>query len=96
VQLRVFTNTAATLVNATRTDRVKTSRTWGDVELADGGPVDLSTVCDTCRRSRSPRTFVDRAVRGDYFNVFAVIDMTIPRLKRTLLVGTRWGGPDAR
>jgi phospholipid/cholesterol/gamma-HCH transport system substrate-binding protein len=29
-------------------------------------------------------------VRGDYLNLYAVIDLTIPRLKRTLLRGTRW------
>ena len=41
------------------------------------------------------QNFVDRAVRGDYFNVFAVVDMTVPRLKRTIGAGTRWGDTDA-
>ena len=41
------------------------------------------------------QNFVDRAIRGDYFNVFAVVDMTVPRLKRTIGAGTRWGDPDA-
>jgi len=38
---------------------------------------------------------VDRAVRGDYLNLQIIIDLTIPRLRRTLFLGTRWGQPGA-
>jgi hypothetical protein len=34
--------------------------------------------------------------RGDYINLFAVFDITYPRLKRTLFLGTRWGDTDAK
>ena len=38
---------------------------------------------------------IDRGVRGDYINLNVVLDLTIPRLKRGLLLGTRWGQPGA-
>jgi phospholipid/cholesterol/gamma-HCH transport system substrate-binding protein len=37
------------------------------------------------------QALVDRGVRGDYMNLFEILDFTIPRLKRTTLLGTRWG-----
>jgi len=30
-------------------------------------------------------------VRGDYVNMYTIFDFTIPRLKRSLFLGTRWG-----
>jgi hypothetical protein len=33
---------------------------------------------------------IKRGVRGDYMNFFGQIDLTVPRLKRSLLLGTRW------
>jgi hypothetical protein len=41
------------------------------------------------------QNIIDRGLRGDYMNLFAVLDFTIPRLKRGLLLGTRWGQPGA-
>ena len=35
--------------------------------------------------------FADAITRGDYINLFAIFDLTYPRLKRTLFLGTRWG-----
>ncbi|OBJ62396.1 MCE family protein, partial [Mycobacterium colombiense] len=95
-KLRVFSNTATQLVNETQADLVKNLRNLEPTiqALADVGP-DLSTVLGYVPTFPFTQNFIDRAVRGDYFNVFAVIDMTIPRLKRTLLAGTRWGDPDA-
>src|SRR5439155_19442120 len=40
------------------------------------------------------QNFVDRAVRGDYFNLHVDLDLTIPRLKRGLMLGTHWGQLD--
>lgn len=95
-KLRVFSNTATQLVNETQADLVKNLQNLEPTiqALADVGP-DLSTVLGYVPTFPFTQNFIDRAVRGDYFNVFAVIDMTIPRLKRTLLAGTRWGDPDA-
>lgn len=42
------------------------------------------------------QSYIDRAVRGDYVNMFLVADLTIPRLKRTMFLGTRWGDQDAK
>lgn len=95
-KLRVFSNTATRLVNDTQVDLVKNLQNLEPTihALAEVGP-DLSTVLGYVPTFPFTQNFIDRAVRGDYFNVFAVIDMTIPRLKRTLLAGTRWGDPDA-
>lgn len=95
-KLRVFSDTATHLVNEAQADLVKNLRNLEPTiqALADVGP-DLSTVLGYVPTFPFTQNFIDRAVRGDYFNVFAVIDMTIPRLKRTLLAGTRWGDPDA-
>lgn len=41
-------------------------------------------------------TFADRITRGDYINLFATFDLTYPRLKKTLLLGTRWGDENAK
>jgi hypothetical protein len=41
-------------------------------------------------------TFADRITRGDYINLFATFDITYPRLKKTLLLGTRWGDENAK
>ncbi len=41
------------------------------------------------------QNMIDRGVRGDYFNIWAQMDITVPRLKRTIFLGTRWGDPNA-
>ena len=40
--------------------------------------------------------FADTITRGDYINLTAVFDLTYPRLKKTLLLGTRWGDENAK
>ncbi len=57
--------------------------------LADVGP-DLTLALVSRPLPYGP-TFADRVTRGDYINLFAVFDLTYPRLKRTLFLGTRWG-----
>jgi phospholipid/cholesterol/gamma-HCH transport system substrate-binding protein len=95
-KLRVFSNIATRLVNDTQADLVKNLQNLEPTvrALADVGP-DLSILLGYVPTFPFTQNFIDRAVRGDYFNVFAVIDMTVPRLKRTLLAGTRWGDADA-
>jgi phospholipid/cholesterol/gamma-HCH transport system substrate-binding protein len=96
-KLRVFSNTATRLVNDTQADLVQNLRNLEPTirALADVGP-DLSIVLGYLPTFPFTQNFIDRAVRGDYFNVFAVADLTIPRLKRSLLLGTRWGDPNAQ
>ncbi len=81
-KLRVFSNTATRLVNDTQADLVKNLQNLEPTvrALADVGP-DLSTLLGYVPTFPFTQNFIDRAVRGDYFNVFAVVDMTVPRLK---------------
>jgi virulence factor Mce-like protein len=94
-KLRVFSNTATRLVNDTQADLVKNLQNLEPTvrALADVGP-DLSTILGYLPTFPFTQNFLDRAIRGDYFNVFAVADLTAPRLKRSLLLGTRWGDPN--
>ncbi|WP_370328948.1 MCE family protein [Mycolicibacterium hippocampi] len=60
--------------------------------LADVGP-DLDAVLAYMTIYPLSQDIIDRGVRGDYMNLFAVIDLTVPRLRRTMLLGTRFGVP---
>ncbi|MCV7380935.1 mammalian cell entry protein [Mycobacterium alsense] len=95
-KLHVFSDTATRLVNDAQADLVKDLQNLEPTirALADVGP-ELPILLGYIPTFPFTQNFVDRAIRGDYFNVFAVVDMTVPRLKRTLLAGTRWGDPDA-
>jgi virulence factor Mce-like protein len=61
--------------------------------LADVGP-ELGTAVAAGFVFPFSQNFVDRAVRGDYFNLHVDLDLSIPRLKRGLLLGTHWGQLD--
>jgi phospholipid/cholesterol/gamma-HCH transport system substrate-binding protein len=91
-KLRVFSNTATQLVNDTQADLVKNLKNLEPTirALADIGP-DLDASLAGSTVFPFTQNFVDRAVRGDYFNVFAEFDLTIPKLKSGLLLGTHWG-----
>ncbi|KKW62193.1 mammalian cell entry protein [Mycolicibacterium elephantis] len=87
-----FSDTATGLITDTRDDLV---RNLANLEptlraLADVGP-DLGTVLAYAPTFPYTQSFIDRAIRGDYMNQFIVFDFTIPRLKRGLFLGTRWG-----
>jgi len=87
-----FSDTAAGLIGDSRDDLV---RNLANLEptlraLADVGP-DLATALAYAPTFPYTQNFIDRAIRGDYMNQFIVFDFTIPRLKRGLFLGTRWG-----
>lgn len=87
-----FSDTATGLINDTKDDIV---RNLANLEptlraLADVGP-DLGTVLAYAPTFPYTQSFIDRAIRGDYMNQFIIFDFTIPRLKRGLFLGTRWG-----
>ncbi|OBI74940.1 MCE family protein [Mycobacterium sp. E740] len=87
-----FSDTATGLINDTREDLV---RNLANLEpslraLADVGP-NLGTVLAYAPTFPYTQSFIDRAIRGDYMNQFITFDFTIPRLKRGLFLGTRWG-----
>ncbi|WP_096291254.1 MCE family protein [Mycobacterium ahvazicum] len=91
-KFRVFSNTATGLINATQADLVTNLKNLEPTvrALADVGP-SLDTVLAFVPHYPYPQNFIDRAIRGDYLNEFITFDFTIPRLKRGLLLGTRWG-----
>ncbi|MGV0606783.1 MCE family protein [Mycolicibacterium sp. XJ1904] len=87
-----FSDTATGLINDTKDDIV---RNLANLEptlraLADVGP-ELGTVLAYAPTFPYTQSFIDRAIRGDYMNQFIIFDFTIPRLKRGLFLGTRWG-----
>lgn len=91
-RLGEFSDAATGLINDTKADLV---RNLSNLEptlraLADVGP-DLGTVLAYAPTFPYTQNFIDRAIRGDYLNQFIVFDFTVPRLKRGLLLGTRWG-----
>ncbi|ORX19773.1 mammalian cell entry protein [Mycobacterium xenopi] len=94
-KLRVFSNTATGLINDTQADLVKNLKNLEPTirALADVGP-ELDTAIAAATVFPFTQNFVDRAVRGDYFNLHVDLDLSIPRLKRGLLLGTHWGQLD--
>ncbi|OYN82152.1 MCE family protein [Mycolicibacterium sphagni] len=91
-KLRVLSDTATRLVDDSQHDLVENLTHLQPTlqALADIGP-ELDTALAYATTFPFGQNIIDRGVRGDYFNVFAVVDLTIPRLKRTLFLGTRWG-----
>jgi phospholipid/cholesterol/gamma-HCH transport system substrate-binding protein len=90
--LRVFSNTATGLINDTQADLVRNLKNLEPTigALADVGP-ELDTALAAATVFPFTQNFVDRAVRGDYFNLHVELDLSIPRLKRGLMLGTHWG-----
>ena len=91
-KFRVFSDTATGLVNDSGADLVRNLQNLEPTikALADIGP-NLPTVLAYAPTFPYPQNFIDRAVRGDYMNQFITFDFTVPRLKRGLFLGTRWG-----
>ncbi|MGV0848888.1 MCE family protein [Mycolicibacterium phlei] len=96
-RLGQFGDTAADLANKAGDDLIKDLENLGPVlgALADIGP-DLNLALLWATAFPYGPTFADRITRGDYINLFATFDLTYPRLKKTLLLGTRWGDENAR
>lgn len=96
-KFNTFSTLAAGIVNNTKADLVKDLQNLEPTlqAFADVGPK-LDTVIAYAPFFPYPQNFMDRAIRGDYLNQFLVFDFTIPRLKRTLFLGTRWGEEGAK
>ena len=96
-RLGTFSDTATQLVNDAGDDLVKNLENLGPVlgALADIGP-DLNQAVLWASAFPYGPTFADRITRGDYINLYAIFDLTYPRLKKTLLAGTRWGDQNAK
>ncbi|MGI9125756.1 MAG: MCE family protein, partial [Mycobacterium sp.] len=92
-----FSTLATGLVNDTRTDLVRDLRNLEPTlrALADVGP-QLNTALSYFTAFPYGQSTIDRAIRGDYLNQFIIFDFTVPRLKKTLFLGTRWGQEGAK
>ncbi|MFD4459046.1 MCE family protein [Nocardia sp. NPDC058480] len=95
-RLRVFSDTANSVVTEVQSDLVTNLRNLEPTlrALADVGPrIDAALAYATVYPYG--QSVIDRAVRGDYLNLHATVDLTVPRLRRELLLGTPWGDPTA-
>ena len=97
-KLGKFSAVATGVVNDTKADLV---RDLGNLEptlrsLADVGPQLDQAIAYFAGSFPYGQATIDRAVRGDYLNQFIIFDFTVPRLKRTTLLGTRWGQEGAK
>jgi virulence factor Mce-like protein len=91
-ELGVFADTAHHVVTATQADLLANLRNLEPTlcSLANVGP-DLDRGLALISTYPLTQDFVDRAVRGDYINLFATVDLTVNRLKSGMFLGTRWG-----
>ncbi|ODR18237.1 MCE family protein [Mycolicibacterium porcinum] len=91
-ELGVFADNATQVVNDTQADLVTNLRNLQPTicSLANVGP-DLDRGLAFLSSYPLTQDFIDRAVRGDYINLFATIDLTVNRLKSGMFLGTRWG-----
>ncbi len=96
-KLGTFSATATRLVNDSQADLVSNLTNLEPVirVLADLGP-ELDRALAAIPTFPYTQWFVDHGIRGDYMNLFVVVDLTRARLKRTIFLGTRWGEEGAR
>lgn len=93
-KLGVFSDTATRVINATQKDLVTNLANAAPAicALADVGP-DIGTALAYAPLFPLGQNLVDRGLRGDFINLFATVDITVPALKRYLGSGTRlWEG----
>jgi ABC-type transporter Mla subunit MlaD len=91
-KLRVFSDTATNLVNDTQADLVKNLKNLEPTirAIANVGP-NLDQTIEYATHFPFTQSLIDRGVRGDYFNLFFDFDLTIPRFKKGIFLGTHWG-----
>ncbi|OMC04351.1 MCE family protein [Mycolicibacterium fortuitum] len=96
-KLGTFSATANQFVNESQADLVRNLKNLEPAlkALANVGP-QLTSVLEYAPHFPFTQNFMDRVIRGDYYNLFAYFDMTIPHLKRSLMMGTRWEQGDAQ
>jgi virulence factor Mce-like protein len=91
-KLGVFSDTATRLVSDSKADLVKNLENLEPTfrALADIGP-GIDDALQYATVFPFGQEVIDHGIKGDYLNLFAVFDLTVSRLRRTLLLGTRWG-----
>lgn len=97
VKLGVFSDTATGVINDVQGDLVEnlqhlepTVRALADVGINIDKALAYLPAFPYGQRS------IDKQLKGDYYNLSVILDFTIPRLKRDLLMGTRWGDPTSQ
>lgn len=96
-KLGTFSSVANGLVNDTKADLVRNLTNLEPTlrALADVGPK-LDSAISYFTAFPYGQEAIDRGIRGDYLNQFIIFDFTIPRLKKTLMLGTSWGQEGAK
>jgi phospholipid/cholesterol/gamma-HCH transport system substrate-binding protein len=91
-KLGTFSDTANRLVNDTQADLVNNLKNLQPTiqALADVGP-DLDASLAYATVFPYGQNLVDRAVRGDFINLFATVDISGPRLRKSIFLGSRAG-----
>ncbi|UNB56013.1 MCE family protein [Mycolicibacterium sp. YH-1] len=91
-KLGQFSDTANRLVNDTQADLVRNLKNLQPTiqALADVGP-DLDASIAYATVFPYGQNLIDRAVRGDFINLFTTIDISGPRLRKSIFLGTRAG-----
>lgn len=95
-KLGTFSDVTTNLISQSQDDLVTNLRNLQPTlkALSDIGPK-LDTALALAPTFPFPQNVIDRGVRGDYLNLYAVVDLTYPRLKRTIFRGTRFADIDA-
>ena len=93
---REFSDVTTQLVRDSQSDLVANLDNLGPTlkALADVGP-EIGTALGYITVIPYGQNVIDRGVKGDYLNLYIVLDLTRNRLKRTILSGTRFGDEDA-
>lgn len=91
-KLGTFSDTVSGLIDDTQEDLVKNLQNLEPTirALADVGP-EIDSALAYLPTFPLTQNLIDRGVRGDYVNLFVTVDLTNPRMKRGLLLGTRLG-----
>lgn len=95
-KLGQFSDTANRLVNDTQADLVTNLTNLAPTikALADVGP-DLDAALAYATVFPYGQGVIDRGIRGDFINIFVTVDISGPRLRKSLFLGTR-GGQEGR
>jgi len=95
-KLRVFSDTATAVINDTQTDLVKNLENLVPTicSLAEVGPDLARNLAFAVSAFPYGQDLIDRGVRGDYANVFIILDVTRARLKNDTFMGTHWQQED--
>lgn len=96
-KLRIFSDTATGVISGVQADLVQNLQHLEPAikALADVG-IGLDKAIAYASVFPNGQSAIDNAIRGDFLNESTTIDLTVPRLKRELLMGTRWGDPNAQ